>query len=122
NFRKNGDPLVARNRDAAQFGAFIGKYRTADFHASAVFANVARGMSAEQPPADDVELHRNREFLVFLHGFRRLTMELDAAVLIGPASCACGLPADEAVFLSKPIVRQFFLVEKTAESAAKFLV
>src|ERR1700730_18389671 len=45
--RKDGDPLVAGSRDAAQFGGFILPSRTAYFHASAVFANVARGRSAE---------------------------------------------------------------------------
>src|SRR5258708_6283905 len=84
-----------------------------------VFANVARGMTSQQPPAHDVELHRNRVFLAFLHGFRRLTMELDAAVLICPRWRTCDLLADEAVFRSKPIMRQFPVVEDTAEPTAK---
>src|ERR1700730_18005788 len=106
NLRKNGYPLVAGNRDAAQFRAFILEYGTADFHASAVFAYIARGMSAEEPPADDVEFHRHRELLIFEHGFRRLAMELDAAVLIAPRRCTSDLLADEAVFRPKPVMRQ----------------
>src|SRR5258708_30705624 len=79
-------------------------------------------MTSQQPRAHDVELHRHREFLVFLHGFRRLTMELDAAVLICPRWCTCDLLADEAVLRPKPIIRQFPVVEDTAESAAKLFV
>src|SRR5260221_11000536 len=79
-------------------------------------------MSAEQPPADDVEFHRHRELLIFEHGFRRLAMELDAAVLIGPRRCPSDLLADEAVFRPKPKMRQFPPVEDTGEFTAKLLV
>src|SRR5580704_2900787 len=87
-----------------------------------VLAHVSRRAAADDPPADNIEFNGNWKLLLPAHRLGSLAVQLNAAVLVRPPRCAWRPRANEAVFGSDPIMREFSLVEQAAEPVAELVV